>query len=437
MVSIIIACLSRQVEGLLGQRTAVVRNKICPSPTVAAMHTNIRRTPTRTWSAAPHRTSAADAPQSGKSSDNSSPPAMKHNRRKTRAMFQSAKLKEKAGRWKEASDLLTTILEHDPTDAHTHLALARLEAKRGTDSSSHISRGGTSSSGSCRARAAFERGTQYCPDSVHLWQAWARFEEQQHQQPSPPERARALFQKALQVEAGNPYVCHSYGLMELKLGFEETAEELWKQGLQTKPTAALVCSLAELMIAQKRLAEARDLYVQYGMQVETDRERTEIYLASAWLEEKYFRDFDRAEEWIQLALAQDPSSSGRAQVALARLEGRRNRRANKSGKAATRKRLSEAVQSFENGESESSDGRLFNALAHVEVKSRNYLEARKILEKGIERFPDDVSVSGYLVINSLLCHCETSRSHNRSTATECRGACGRTHGQYDRSKTAL
>lgn len=306
-------------------------------------------------------------------------------------MFQSAKLKEKAGRWKEASELLTTILEHDPTDAHTHLALARLEAKRGTDSSTSSSTP-NSRGGSCRARAAFERGTQYCPDSVHLWQAWARFEEQQHKLPSPPERARALFQKALQVEAGNPYVCHSYGLMEQKLGFEETAEELWKQGLQTKPTAALVCSLAELMIAQKRLAEARDLYIQYGTQVETDRERTEIYLASAWLEEKYFRDCDRAEEWIKLALAQDPSSSGRAQVAWARLEGRRNRRANKSGKAATRKRLSEAVQSFENGESESTDGRLFNALAHVEVKSRNYLEARKILEKGIESFPDDVSV---------------------------------------------
>lgn len=290
-------------------------------------------------------------------------------------MFQSAKLKEKSGRWKEASELLTTILQYDPTDAHTHLALARLEAKRRTDDPGS-------------ARSAFERGIHFCPTSVHLWQAWARFEEQQQQL----DKARTLFRQALQIEAGNPYVCHSYGLMEQKLGLLNAAQELWYQGLETRPTAALVCSLAESMIAQKRLPEARDLYIQYGTQVETERERTEIYLASAWLEEKYFRNFDRAEELIQLALTQDPSSSGRAQVALARLYGRRNRRENKSGKIATRQRLSEAVQSVQNGETESTDGRVFNALAHVEVKSRNFEEARKILESGIERFPDDVSV---------------------------------------------
>jgi tetratricopeptide (TPR) repeat protein len=300
-------------------------------------------------------------------------------------MFQSAKLKEKSGRWKEASELLTTILQYDPTDAHTHLALARLEAKRRCDDPNS-------------ARSAFERGTKCCPTSVHLWQAWARFEEQQYQL----ERARTLFRQALQIEAGNPYVCHSYGLMEQKLGLLNVAQELWYQGLETRPTAALVCSLAESMIAQKRFPEARDLYIQYGTQVETERERTEIYLASAWLEEKYFRNFEMAEEWIQLALTQDPSSSGRAQVALARLYGRRNRRENKSGKIATRKRLSEAVQSVENGETESTDGRVFNALAHVEVKSRNFEEARKILESGIERFPDDVSVRRFILHFPLL-----------------------------------
>ena len=299
-----------------------------------------------------------------------------HSRRKTRAMFQSAKFKEKAGRWKEASDLLTTILKLDPTDAHTHLALAQLEAKKHRDKDP------------ARARSAFQRGTYYCPNSVHLWHAWARFEEQQNRL----DQARSLFHQALKVEKGNPYVCHSYGLMEQKSGLIDVAQQMWYQGLETKPTAALVCSLAELMISQRRLTEARDLYNFYGSQVDTKRDRTEIYLASAWLEEKYFRNFDKAAEWIHLALAQDSSNSGRAQVALARLEGRRNRRENKSGKVATRKRLSAAVQSVEQGTSESTDGRLFNALAHVEVKSRKFDEARKILQSGIQRFPDDVSV---------------------------------------------
>jgi tetratricopeptide (TPR) repeat protein len=307
-----------------------------------------------------------------------------HNRRKTRQWFQSAKSKEKAGRWKEAAGLFTKILQHDPTDAHTHLALARLEAKR---EERHVT--GVDKKKKVAARAAFEAGINKCPNSVHLWQAWARYEESC----SDVVRARELFTKALQVEERNPYVCHSFGLMEKKLGHPTAAIDLWEKGLRNQPTAALVCSLAELLIEQQKLKEARHLYLRYLTQVKTEREMTEIYLASAWLEEKYFRNFERAEELIELALVQSPGS-GRAQVALARLEGRRSRRQNKSGKAATRKRLSEAVESIENGNAEPpSDGRLFNALAHVEVKSRKFDEARKILEKGIERFPDDVSVS--------------------------------------------
>lgn len=296
-------------------------------------------------------------------------------------MFQSAKSKEKAGRWKEAADLYRKILSRDPTDSHTHLALARLEAKR-----EQRHQLGT-------ARKAFENGTHHCPKSVHIWQAWARYEESCRQL----DRARELYHKALSVEERNPYVCHSYGLMEKKLGNAKHARELYEEGLRKQPTAALVCSLAELLIEQKKLQEARDLYLRYLTQVKTEREMTEIYLASAWLEEKYFRNFGRAEEQIELALVQSPTSS-RAQVALARMEGRRSRHQNKSGKEAQRRRLVEAVESIESGESESpTDGRLFNALAHVEVKSRKFDEARKILEKGIDRFPDDVSVSQWSI----------------------------------------
>lgn len=316
-----------------------------------------------------------------------------HNRRKTRSMFQSAKNKEKAGRWKEAAELFRKILDHDPTDAHTHLALARLEAKREQRQVSSHANGKTVKA---VARTAFENGVSKCPKSVHIWQAWARYEESC----SDVSRARELFTKALEVEERNPYVCHSFGLMEKKLGHPAAAIALWEQGLRKQPTAALVCSLAELLIEQKKLPAARDLYLRYLTQVKTEREMTEIYLASAWLEEKYFRNFERAEELIELALVQSPGS-GRAQVALARLEGRRSRRQNKSGKAATRKRLTEAVENIESGHSElPSDGRLFNALAHVEVKSRKFDEARKILEKGIERFPDDVSVSRFLTMSS-------------------------------------
>jgi tetratricopeptide (TPR) repeat protein len=269
------------------------------------------------------------------------------------------------------------------------------------------------------ARAAFEAGIDKCPNSVHLWQAWARYEESC----GDVVRARELFTKALEVEERNPYVCHSFGLMEKKLGYPTAAINLWEQGLRNQPTAALVCSLAELLIAQQKFKEARHLYLRYLTQVNTEREMTEIYLSSAWLEEKYFRNFERAEELIELALVQSPGS-GRAQVALARLEGRRSRRQNKSGKAATRKRLSEAVESIENGNAEPpSDGRLFNALAHVEVKSRKFDEARKILEKGIERFPDDVSVSQRSKERVLMCihppMCSHQLFHSCIIASQC------------------
>jgi Tfp pilus assembly protein PilF len=375
------------------------------------------------WSVVPQTKSESSTPKNGKQQTTD----IKHNRRKSRSMFQSAKVKEKAGQWKEASEILRKILKFDPTDAHTHLGLARLEAKR---EQSHNAANNT-------ARAAFEAGTHHCPESVHIWQAWARYEESCSHQ----DRARELFLTALEVEEGNPYVCHSYGLMEKKLGNPKLARDLWEQGLRKKPTAALVCSLAELFIEQKLLQEARDLYLRYLTQVETEREMTEIYLASAWLEEKYFRSFERAEELIELALVQSPSS-GRAQIALARLEGRTSRRENKSGKPATRKRLSEAVRSIENGESESTDGRLFNALAHVEVKSRKFDEARKILEKGIERYPDDVSVSRLklsrsLFVYPLLCSHTCSHIHQLTLASQRRRPSGRAHGQHEWRENAV
>jgi len=43
----------------------------------------------------------------------------------------------------------------DPTDSHSWLALALVEARRGRTPD---------------ARAVFEQGTQACPASVHLWQ---------------------------------------------------------------------------------------------------------------------------------------------------------------------------------------------------------------------------------------------------------------------------
>jgi tetratricopeptide (TPR) repeat protein len=311
-------------------------------------------------------------------------------------MFHTAKDMERQGRWAEALGMYEKILRKDPSDAHTHLALARLEARRELKSRLHAPSRNTNTTvdhimPTSKAQRAFEKGTVACPKSVHLWQAWAVFEESC----GNVDRARELFQQALNIDEHNPFACHAYGLMEKKLGNTTKARQLFEQALEKKSTAALVCSLGELLIANDDFKLTRDLYVRHLLRLETERENTEVYLASAWLEERYFNDYRRALELIELALAYSPGSS-LANVALARLEGRIQKRKGKwTGRDATRRRVANACIDIEKGlrrPSDPNDGRLFNTWANIEVKSSRYSAARKILKKGMQMHPNDHSL---------------------------------------------
>ena len=363
------------------------------------------------------------------------------NRQKIKSMFRAAKGMERQGRWRDASNLYEKILKRDPRDAYSHLALARLEARRerkgqllhssnqrhhhrfnnkkATPQHSDSHNVGTTviptaknnattiaTQNNSKARMAFSRGAEACPNNVHLKQAWAVFEESSGNIP----RARELFGEALKLDERNPYVCHAFGLMEKKLGNSDKARQLFAQALQTKSTAALVCSMGELLIANREFEAARNLYFKHLLRLEKEKDKTEVYLAAAWLEERYFSDFDRANELIQLALAHSPGS-GLAHVALARLEGRMQRRNGtlagsiSSGKDATLKRLANACNDIEKGATRASDphdGRLFNAWANLELRSRRFSAARKILQKGRQMYPLDHSVSTEFPISILI-----------------------------------
>lgn len=294
-----------------------------------------------------------------------------------RSQFKAAKDLERKGEWRKSAKILQDILVLDITDAHSHLALARLQARR--------------SPGTDNAVQAFRNGTAACPDSVHLWQAWAVHSESV----GDKEQARTLFERALKLDPYNAHVCHAYGLMERKSGNTVSAKQLWERALQNNSTtAALVCSLGEVLIANGEYEDTRDLYVRHLVRLNTEREKTEVYLASAWLEERYFSNFDRAEELLKHALAMSPTS-GLAQVALARLEGRRRQQQQGADpKKATVRRLANACIRIENGSSEDqpTDGRVYNAWANLEVKSRRFSAAQKILRKGIDRYPQDHSL---------------------------------------------
>lgn len=369
---------------------------------------------------------------------------------------------ERQGRWGEAHNLLEKILQKNPKDSHSHLAIARLEGRREGGKGVASTRG---SSGDqlklpTKAQIAFERGTKACPRNIFLLQAWAIYEQQNR---GDIQRSRELFEEALEVDPYNPYVCHAYCLMEKKLGNDGAAISLLKQVLdapRAKVTAALVCTLGEIYIAAGNLTKARDLYQHHVEKIEssssvtnanqrrrhlpTEKDRVEVYLASAWLEERHCQELRKAQDLLRKALAISPTSS-LANVALARLEGRitagdsssssssssvgfsssqgrsrRNAKARSSlfnitetANMETAKRLAticdelhqQGMQSKDrrakNNQQQNhdrtsasiattnDDGRVFNSLATLEVKQRRFREAREVLQKGMDLYPLD------------------------------------------------
>ncbi|OEU08376.1 TPR-like protein [Fragilariopsis cylindrus CCMP1102] len=294
-------------------------------------------------------------------------------------MFQTAKTMERQGRWGEAFTLLEEILVINPKDSHSHLAIARLEARHDSKT---------------KAQIAFEKGVTACPRSVFLLQGWAIYESQQQQQQSlgSYDRARELFERALELEPYNTYVCHAYSIMEKKLGNTEKAVSLLKQALNAPygtVTAALVCSLGEFYVAEGNLTSARDLYKYHLDHATGKKDRVEVYLAAAWLEERNFGELHKARELLNKALVISPTSS-LANVALARLKGRIS--ATASATATTEQyqlRFNSSSSSTSKSSRTNEDGRVFNALASLEVKQRNFKEARDVLQKGMDLYPLD------------------------------------------------
>lgn len=290
-------------------------------------------------------------------------------------MFKRAKDLERRGQWKKAYDIFSEIIAWKPTDSYAHLALAKLEARRSPDSE--------------KACAAFQKGAEACPDSVHILQAWAVYEDSN----GNTERAKELFEQCLFLDPQNPYACHAYGLMERKRGNFESARHLWNQGLERESTAALVCQMGELLVENKELGEARTMYAKHVELVKTAREKTEIYLASAWLEERYYRDVSAAEEMIESALRINPSSS-KARIALARLEARQSEklRGNKKGQISARRLADACLMSENNDDVKHEDGRVYNAWASTEIRANRLDSAREILQRGLSLFPKDHSL---------------------------------------------
>lgn len=325
------------------------------------------------------------------------------NKFRIRDQFIRAKELERKGQWRKASNVLRSILDIDPTDSYSYLALAKLEAKRAR-----------SSQDADHASQIFANGVKACPSSIHLWQAWAVYEESR----GNITNAKNLFEEAIKLDPFNPYVCHAYGLMLRRLEIERRgssysieARRLWEQALEKTSTAALVCSLGEMLTTNNEFEKSRELYERHITKLETEKDKTEVYLAMAWLEERYFSNFELAEQLLNKSLKLSPTSSI-AQIAIARLKGRRQQRIenlnNSKSTSSSDKFISKGervhttiARSLANAclhiESERSDlpygdGRVHNAWANLEVKADRLINARKILSRGLRRYPNDHSL---------------------------------------------
>jgi tetratricopeptide (TPR) repeat protein len=336
-------------------------------------------------------------------------------RDRIKSMFQKAQQLTKTGQFGRASSMLRHIIsDMDPYDAHSYLALGRLESRRelATRSQSQLplqsvssqegdadvtkaattsaarswasllQEDGTNSDSALgstflpllqqqlpavmdsptTARETFQTGVDKCPRSIHLWQAWAVHEQSMGRF----EKAKKLYEQALQIDSTNPYVCHAFGLMmRQRLGDATKARELWRSALEQHSTAALVCSLGELELSEGHVQVARDIYATHLPRLrsrsssssrngngngknnnknqrqrrDTERETVEVYLAAAWLEERQWNQIlssagrgrgrglelngapEKAEHTLQEALYYYPQNS-RLLVALARLQAR-------------------------------------------------------------------------------------------------------------------
>lgn len=297
------------------------------------------------------------------------------------------------------------------------------------------------------ARQIFQRGTTYCPESIHLWHAWAMHEMSR----GNTSFARTLFDKALALDPKNGYVCHAYGMLEMQEWRNNASgassvsdssgdggghgssdhpsiakvEQLWKQGMEHEPSAALITSLGQLYINTGRPNQARELYAASIPRIQNDRERAEVYIASASLEEHVFHDTEMACKLLTEAVNNNEGErihDSRAYVALARLGGTDMGKSSGSevgGSAAddgvVRGRLKEICmmqwremqqeqQRWRKGvgthqqrnhqrrgdtmANQVEDGRLFNAWAKLESKT-NLGEARRILRMGMKMYPKD------------------------------------------------
>lgn len=215
-------------------------------------------------------------------------------------MFNRAQYLIQIGDNSVAMKLLKRCLELNPFDSHSWLALARLESRLGNIH---------------RAREVFQLASINCPRNIHLLHAWGHF-EQKHGNEG---RARECWSEAMQVsragycphpltciqlEPLNAYVAHALSNLEIRQRNFDQAKEVLERVVWQKPTSAICVSLAELE-RQQGHPELAKRVLEHGLR-RCSKDRTQLLLALAWVEEDCFRNIDKAYAILDEAIDEDP-----------------------------------------------------------------------------------------------------------------------------------
>ncbi|CDF32431.1 TPR repeat-containing protein [Chondrus crispus] len=324
-------------------------------------------------------------PDAAKSSTTPIQPSQKERkyekRRVIRATFERARLEERNGNVPIARALYRDCLALDRGDAHSWLALARLEARVGGvnlrvgSDAKEITEKQSHAEGAKEAKRLFEEGLRECPDSVHLLQAWAVLEHRCGDR----DAARRLFRRGAELEPGNPYVCHAWALLEQREGNTEQARELFKKTLQVGAHPEVCGAWAVLEAREGNMQHARLLFEKGLKNCRSSEGSSASNLWRNWAEmEERIGDLPRARELLSKAITSQPHFT-ESYVALAKLEARRSCTTRALELIATAAGLSAKPPPA-----------VFNAWAQIEWAYRGKVdEARSILQRGHMMHPKD------------------------------------------------
>mmetsp|Transcript_3469 Transcript_3469/g.6504 ORF Transcript_3469/g.6504 Transcript_3469/m.6504 type:complete len:786 (+) Transcript_3469:135-2492(+) len=285
-------------------------------------------------------------------------------RARVKMCFQQGKTCEKRGEWLNARMNYQECLNMDPRDAHSWLALARLEARRGYKFLPN-------------ARLLFEAGTQCCPENVRILQAWAVMEYKS----GDIALARKLFEQGNRIDPANAYVCHAWGLLEQRVGDSNRARLLFEKCLEIRPRLEVCTAWAVLEAGVGDLKRARSLFEE-AISTCTPSEHTAPRIARTlrqWAEiEERSGDISRARDLLEKALRVELSSE--THLTLARLEARRG---------STKRALElMSVAASMPGATAS----VYNGWAVMLVDQGQVSEALEVIRKGINALPLDPSI---------------------------------------------